>query len=1024
LTTDRFVSSPPSPNILVAIGHFAIQSAAQAEIIYLRGDARRQLVSYSLAMVPDENGNPKLFPLPGPGKEHDVSCATAIDETPSGWIETRRNAYQAAIRNAPDLLSRLQQIQYDLLAHEKLMSAGWQEARNLSLNFFLLADAGDPWAAGVLLPTCAIVQKMAFEIGLARIHLLLNTAVFPNLDLETGYERSLGIYTLLLDLDDLLQANSSHRSQLFDAINFPGQPPVGLSAYLFDCHKDGTAVVKDEASLSVLFGNALLAMLEADMAQRLFLRNSDFDPQERNCFYNSIGAAAILYDPASLEETCASRLAGEFLRQEIIGRMPDKQASNHQAELILENLGKTWAWPTRLLSGLPANIGRVAIHSETLKFDFTSASLPAMQLDYLNMSATPWAQQLIESRNYFHQTAISEYREKLDVEASELRREISSALQNFIQDLPLKAELYPGGIQAGLEVLNRVEEELQNRDKVIKKIQFDLDKRLPALDAELDGHLKAIQAIFQAAPDLPWFIQWQPMYLREKIAPLYYGLRYGKQILRAQAHRDIALKLLNEFFAVELEQMVLQALAPVLDTLLDQIHKGQQEIASLLSKLLQLTEQLPEAWPNFPLDKERNGWDAFYRRPALDESLAHWAYERWHPQLHSWIAPFLDGQGPLAGWQILDIEKLGDWMKERGRLTYHKVWQISLDDIFAMWLERRPGFEANEFLTTRFLQEAAQAALPPLHPDFDASGGSQVSGWSNYALVSDPHWHYCKFEGDEKHWEIVYTGDPFAAVFMQVQHAVPLAALVSMTRSGRIQYESFSDEAKSACSLLALPPSETSSDGTDQIVKHFQWEFRPKGSDQTIHQGIRLNLDRRRYEYFRRLPRKNGMWNHYAEVEMPEVRDLAVEFQKLYAERHWSTFNQAYNVLKFVQSCIRYSSDAETTGHADWARYPIETLMEENGDCEDVAILCAAIIARMGLSVALILYPNHMAFGVAGAEHLKGEYVKDPRDERCYFYGEATGDGWHLGQIPPAYRDCPPERILPVNILLDEDFPE
>ena len=208
-----------------------------------------------------------------------------------------------------------------------------------------------------------------------------------------------------------------------------------------------------------------------------------------------------------------------------------------------------------------------------------------------------------------------------------------------------------------------------------------------------------------------------------------------------------------------------------------------------------------------------------------------------------------------------------------------------------------------------------------------------------------------------------------------------------------------------------------------QVHKRFHWTFKPKGSSKEIEQTIDLTLSRTRFEYYRRQPRLNEQWNAYAELEMPEVRDLASAFQQLHARQRWNTFNQAHNVLKFVQSCVPYSFDQDTTGYADWARYPIETLMEGTGDCEDVAILCAAIIARLGFQVVLLLYPAHLAFGVAGADHLKGDYLEDPKTGLRYFYGEATANGWRLGEIPKNYQNVRPEKILPVTILIREEEP-
>ncbi len=213
---------------------------------------------------------------------------------------------------------------------------------------------------------------------------------------------------------------------------------------------------------------------------------------------------------------------------------------------------------------------------------------------------------------------------------------------------------------------------------------------------------------------------------------------------------------------------------------------------------------------------------------------------------------------------------------------------------------------------------------------------------------------------------------------------------------------------------------EPASRSPDLVHLAFEWTFRPQGSHKECAQRIDLPVSRSRFEYYRRQPRHNGRWNRYAELEIPEVRALALEFQKLHAGRRWGTSNQIGNVLKFVQSCIARSHDRDTTGHEDWARYPIETLMERTGDCEDATILCAAILARLGFQVALLRYPDHLAFGIAGADHLKGDYVEDPKTGACYFYRGATGNGQRLGQIPrQEYQTSLPE-IIQVEILVNE----
>jgi hypothetical protein len=204
------------------------------------------------------------------------------------------------------------------------------------------------------------------------------------------------------------------------------------------------------------------------------------------------------------------------------------------------------------------------------------------------------------------------------------------------------------------------------------------------------------------------------------------------------------------------------------------------------------------------------------------------------------------------------------------------------------------------------------------------------------------------------------------------------------------------------------------------VQKTFRWVMTAR-EGLPVEMRVDLTLSTKRYQSARAEPRRpNGQWAHYVAHDMPELEALAAEFQRLHAGRGWSSLEQASNVLCFTQACIRYALDAESAPAAEWPRYPIETLMDEAGDCEDKAILAAAVLKRLGFEVALLYYPDHCAFGVAGAEGLPGEYVADPNTRLKYFYGEATADGWRLGEAPEKYRGRAPGSLEVVKrVIMD-----
>jgi hypothetical protein len=108
-------------------------------------------------------------------------------------------------------------------------------------------------------------------------------------------------------------------------------------------------------------------------------------------------------------------------------------------------------------------------------------------------------------------------------------------------------------------------------------------------------------------------------------------------------------------------------------------------------------------------------------------------------------------------------------------------------------------------------------------------------------------------------------------------------------------------------------------------------------------------------------------------------------------------------VIAFVQS-LPYAADNVSSPGNDYPKYPIETLFERGGDCEDTSILVAALLDQMGYDVALlILYnSNHCAVGIAIDS--SGRYYEFEGTK--YYYIETTGEGWRIGEIPPELEDA------------------
>lgn len=185
------------------------------------------------------------------------------------------------------------------------------------------------------------------------------------------------------------------------------------------------------------------------------------------------------------------------------------------------------------------------------------------------------------------------------------------------------------------------------------------------------------------------------------------------------------------------------------------------------------------------------------------------------------------------------------------------------------------------------------------------------------------------------------------------------------------------------------------------VTQNYQWDYR--GSNWKWELPIPMSLYD---EYLERpRPRLGGLYVDMARdpKDDPYIDVLLQQINNASTKSGISGLGKVNFVVAFVQS-LPYTSDAETTPYNEYPRYPIETLFDRGGDCEDTSILAAAMLDKMGYDVALLLLRNakHMAVGIS-LDGYYGSYYD--YSGKKYFYLETTGDGWQIGQIPPDLTD-------------------
>jgi len=170
------------------------------------------------------------------------------------------------------------------------------------------------------------------------------------------------------------------------------------------------------------------------------------------------------------------------------------------------------------------------------------------------------------------------------------------------------------------------------------------------------------------------------------------------------------------------------------------------------------------------------------------------------------------------------------------------------------------------------------------------------------------------------------------------------------------------------------------------IPQEFEWEYEGQ------RWMYKLSIHEDWYEYYKRKPRKpHGL--EYVTPEDPYIQQIAKTLKET-AERngyHLTSF-----IVSFVQS-LPYVEDYFTS-FDEYPKYPIETIVERNGDCEDTSYLFASLVEATGISTALIEFPGHMGVGINTVHEQAGYYY--PIGEEWYYYYETTGKGWQVGQLP------------------------
>ena len=175
------------------------------------------------------------------------------------------------------------------------------------------------------------------------------------------------------------------------------------------------------------------------------------------------------------------------------------------------------------------------------------------------------------------------------------------------------------------------------------------------------------------------------------------------------------------------------------------------------------------------------------------------------------------------------------------------------------------------------------------------------------------------------------------------------------------------------------------------IAKEFVWEYGGKKY------SAQTSFGYDEYRYYRDL-NPNGRTvtdisrvTSFVTYEEPAVVMLAESLRSAYgADRDTTGKSFASFVLGFIQMCYAYppsnslmQGDKYMYGHDEYFAYPLETIFHGMGDCEDTAILTAALLKALGYPTGVMIVPGHALAVVGLSDYSPGAFAARSFEVLC-----------------------------------------
>lgn len=998
-----------SPSMVIGIGPFGWGILERVSKLYFASDeARRRITKFVCLGQINETYKLDLLPI----HEEDGKTPAKIQYPQSVSAAKRQEFIEALVRSADQIRASMNVSFHEIRTHEDLFQIELDQRLEKAINLFIVADLTDPMSAAALLPLTFLLQDITQHTDNAFGHLLLNTAIFPERD-DLDDKDEVGLYAALIELDQAFTNVSGKGLQdLMAAMSIQNKVPLSFPAYLFDFRKPNDNDVRDLKELNIIFENSLIGLMLGDIPTTISRSRPLGYIQRKGLYYSSIGASCLVYEPEPLIENCSILFAQRLLNEGFLSKAYHDKGLLELTDQTLTRLGILPEWYGQLLAGTTHSM--VILEDQTPAVVGNTTGLKLSPIDFENIKDTPWPTEIDEYSKKFINEVLPKTRIELGSRSTRFGSEQIVSIIGLLEEQIQNPTMYPQGPTAIKDLISSLEEAIVNFKA---DIEVRRKKLKPSPDEEnITRDLNEIRNILKKAKDLPSFWVYIPRFLRKPFGFMFNLKWIVKNFIKLTLLKRKILLRLKQRNAILTELVVLDCIEQAFCEMNAKLNDFKAQVNAFESMIIDTAYLLQQLLTN-GVESRRSQivCDETFRVSAVDATFTQWAYEKYQKPASSLVVDLLTKEKIFERWMSLTAKEFKESVLGACKQLYHPLMGFHLEQVLATRLSLlREDVTHPMDVTFDPITPLLRTALPLMRPNFDAMGGSEYSTQRYFLLAENRDSQFIK-SVLEKHNEVNYccVDDPYIIAAVTIRDLMSLEAFTELNLYLRQAYEKLTSTQKERLRNVFVPMPKV--EGEDLVEKTFAWRY--GNPEETLE--IVLPIGENRYNQARRETRlQQSDWDQYVLAESPEMNYLSACFLNIFLQHpQWSAYDQTSAILAFVQQGIEYAFDKDTTPEDDWPRYPIETLMEKVGDCEDAAILTAAIMSRLGFQVALLMLPGHCALGIAGVDNLPGTYIRDSNSGRHYYYAESTASGWQIGALPEKYQSADIE-IVPVERLI------